>query len=150
MSGAAGFPVRKGYESIPRDLLQPGDGVMTARALGVLAHLLSRPDGWRSSAEKLAKTFKEGRAAMETALRELESLGYLIRQRVKSPDGRWDWVWLYGDDPAYLAEKLEATLADLRAQGHIAAGHTVPQESGYGNVVDIAAGQTVPRKTVSR
>lgn len=145
MSGADSLPVRKGYESLPRELLQPEDGVMTARALGVLAHLLSRPEGWKSSADRLAKTFKEGRAAIEKSLKELETLGYLARRRVQYANGQWGWVWLYGDDPAYLAAKLESTLDSYKA--NVSAGRTETREPHLGEVVQFPRSVTETQKS---
>lgn len=126
---ARGHSLRKGYESIPREVLQPQDGRMSARALGVLAHLLSRPDGWQSSAERLARTFKEGRVAMERALNELEDLGYLARRRVRVQGGQFGWLWLYGDDPAYVAEHLAERITQVTGMSRPSA---VPQEPAYG------------------
>ena len=104
--------VKSNYEKIPQRVLQPPPGAMSARTLGVLCHLLSQPADWGTSAERLALTFTEGREAMETALNELERLGYLARRRVPIGRGRWSWVWIYGDDPALVAEDLAKLLAE--------------------------------------
>jgi hypothetical protein len=85
---------------------------MTARALGVLCHLLSQPADWAASAERLALTFREGRMAMEKTLQELERLGYLARFRVPIGRGRWGWLWIFGDDPALVAEDVPRKLAE--------------------------------------
>lgn len=115
-AGARTRHVRRGYESIPRDVLQ--DERLSYRARGVLACLLSRPDGWRTSAEQLARQGKEGREAIRTALRELEDVGYLGRQRVQTEFGQWGWVWIVGDDPAQVADALaEAVREQIRVVG---------------------------------
>lgn len=101
--------VRRGYESIPREVLQ--DKRLTFRARGLLSYLLSLPPGWRTSATRLARELdlpattkaKEGRDAIETALRELVVVGYLGRERVQADDGTWGWIWIYGDDPTEVA-----------------------------------------------
>jgi predicted transcriptional regulator len=103
---------RSHYEKIPSRVLQPKPGAMSARALGVLCHLLSQPPDWVSSAERLAFIFKEGRDAMEKALRELQELGYLARHRVPLGGGRWTWLWIFGDDPELVARDLALKLAE--------------------------------------
>lgn len=110
---ARGYSARKGTESFTREFLQPRPQVMSARALGVIVHLCSQPPGWSSSAEKLAATFKEGREAIEATLRELTALGLLDRRRYRGKDGRMAWLWIYGDDPAGVAELMTSKLREL-------------------------------------
>jgi predicted transcriptional regulator len=104
--------VKEQYENIPRRVLQ--DSRISLRALGVLVLLLSMPEGWRTSATKIAGSRKEGRDAIETALKELVAVGYLARHRVQYKNGTWGWVWLYGVDPEYVAQEAEAELERLR------------------------------------
>jgi hypothetical protein len=105
----------KGYESLSRAVLQ--DERLSYRARGVLAAILSRPSGWRTSAEQLAKQGKEGREAIRAALKELETVGYLGRARVQDGEtGLWGWVWIVGQDPETVAEALaEEVRSRLRA-----------------------------------
>lgn len=113
-TGARTRKVGKGYESIARDVLQ--DVRLSYRARGVLASLLSRPDGWRTSSEQLARQGKEGREAVRTALKELETVGYLGRERVQDRDtGTWGWVWIVGQDPEDVAAEVAA---EVRSRLH--------------------------------
>jgi hypothetical protein len=74
------------FTIIRNDVLR--DARLSYRARGVLVSLLSRPDNWRMSAEQLAgETTSEGRDAIRSALRELEIVGYLHRQKVRKLDG---------------------------------------------------------------
>jgi hypothetical protein len=112
----------KGIQLIQRDVLQ--DKRLSFRARGILAYLLSLPDGWRTSAAQLSKELKaaesadakakEGREAVERALRELVTVGYLGRERVQGAGGTWSTVWIYGDDPAVVAEAVAAEVAKRR------------------------------------
>lgn len=69
----------QGNVSIPWSTAQ--DGRMSYTATGVLTEVLSRPDGWQVSAERMSRsrtggTKGSGREAILAAFRELERLGY--------------------------------------------------------------------------
>lgn len=79
------------------------DESLTWRARGVLAYLLSRPEGWSTSAERLAGQSpkgKEGRDSMRAVLKELEDAGYLVREKVQDERGRWSTGMVVYDFPA--------------------------------------------------
>lgn len=65
------------------------DTRLSFRATGVLAYLLSFPDGYEVSARRLTAVKAEGRDAILTALDELQTAGYLHRDRAQLEDGRW-------------------------------------------------------------
>ncbi|WP_030901674.1 hypothetical protein [Streptomyces sp. NRRL F-5126] len=60
---------------------------MSYTARGLLADLLSRPDGWREDGRKMADTSPQGRLAVAKALRELAAFGYYLVERVRHADG---------------------------------------------------------------
>lgn len=73
---------------------------LSFRARGILAYLLSMPDGWSVSSHHLAKVGAEGRTAVRTGLAELVEHGYLVRERRQDPStGRWGWVQTVYDQP---------------------------------------------------
>ena len=49
--------------------------------------MLSLPDDWDYSAKGLATLCQEGRDSVESGLKELEREGYLLRRRIRSPNG---------------------------------------------------------------
>lgn len=75
------------------------DGELSFKARGVLAFLLSRPPGWKTSTEKLAQSGRDGERAIRSALKELEGRGYLTRTRSHKPDGTWDHTQTITDQP---------------------------------------------------
>ncbi|MFC9505074.1 helix-turn-helix domain-containing protein [Streptomyces sp. NPDC057002] len=57
-------------------------------AIGLGTHIQSLPVGARIDIKSLAARFPEGTTRISAALRELETHGYLRRERVRVPDGR--------------------------------------------------------------
>ena len=64
------------------------DNRLSFCARGILAYLLSLPDGRRGDIRTLAALAPEGRERVAAALRELEALGYLRRAIQRTPEGR--------------------------------------------------------------
>ncbi|MFJ1582544.1 hypothetical protein ACIOC1_04435 [Streptomyces sp. NPDC088197] len=75
----------RGFTVLPNTLLQ--DRRLSYTARGLLADLLSRPDGWREDGRHMADTSPQGRLAVAKALRELTAAGYYRVERVRRPDG---------------------------------------------------------------
>lgn len=57
------------------------DGRLSLRARGLLVQLLSHRPGWTVTTESLMRDNPEGRDSIRGAVRELEGVGYLKRQR---------------------------------------------------------------------
>ena len=62
------------------------DERLSAKAVGVLAYLLSLPPNWEVHSEQLAKRFDCGERAIRAAMKELNKAGYARRRVVRSPD----------------------------------------------------------------
>lgn len=92
------------------------DARMSFRARGLLAYLLSRPDGWTTDHKRLAGCGREGQKAILAALRELEVCGYLTRDRRRDTrTGRWTTEWTVRDQPrARLREVGEPRVTPLQ------------------------------------
>ena len=73
------------FSVLPNSLLQDRRLSFTAR--GLLADLLSRPDGWREDGRHMADTSTQGRGTVRKALKELTAAGYYRVDVVRLPDG---------------------------------------------------------------
>jgi hypothetical protein len=63
------------------------DPRVTGTAKGVFGLISTHRDGYGISVETLCEDMKEGPSAVKAALRNLEEHGYLVRTRVREPDG---------------------------------------------------------------
>ena len=66
---------------------------ISARAKGIFGYIMTLPDNWELHLNHLYNQFSEGRDAINTALTELETFGYLFKKRVTGTDqstGGWD------------------------------------------------------------
>ncbi|MGW7442565.1 hypothetical protein [Kitasatospora sp. NPDC054795] len=75
----------RAFTVLPNGLLQ--DRRLSYTARGLLADLLSRPDGWREDGRQMADSSPQGRGAVRRALKELKDAGYYRVDRVRMPDG---------------------------------------------------------------
>ena len=75
------------------------DRRLSWRARGILIYLLSQPDNWKTTAAHLTAVGQEGRDAVRIALGELETVGYLIRQKHQDERGRWSTATYVYDCP---------------------------------------------------
>ncbi|MGW7582582.1 hypothetical protein ACWGKU_19735 [Kitasatospora sp. NPDC054768] len=73
------------FTVLPNGMLQCRRLSYTAR--GLLADLLSRPDGRREDGRHMADTSPQGRGAIRKALKELTAAGYYRVERIRMPDG---------------------------------------------------------------
>lgn len=76
------------------------DPRLSFRATGILAYLLSLPDHSEITGLRIAALKREGRDAVYAALKELESAGYLKRERRQDPQTRrWYHVQTLAEVP---------------------------------------------------
>lgn len=63
------------------------DERLSLKSRGLLTLILSHRVGWNITIESLARTNPEGRAAIRTAVNQLEEFGYLTRERLQDEGG---------------------------------------------------------------
>lgn len=105
------------FTILPNATLQ--DDRLSFVARGILAELISRPDGWDINADALWQQAKrrrgkksgEGREAIRAAFVELEQYGYLVRRRIRR-DGRINTALDLYDTPGHRAPEASAHADD--------------------------------------
>jgi len=78
------------YFFMRRDAAQ--DDRLSWEGRGLLAYVLSKADNWKIRLGDLRKQGGAGRDVTRRILRELETAGYLTRERVRLAHGRFDWI----------------------------------------------------------
>ena len=66
---------------------------VTPRAARVFIYLMSNDEGWATSAARVASILGMGESTVGAALRDLEALGYLRRERKNVQGGRFKWEY---------------------------------------------------------
>lgn len=78
------------------------DTDLSLKARGLLSTMLSLPDDWSFSVAGLAAIVPDGKAAITTALKELESAGYVARSQTREGCGHYCGVaWTISDVPEF-------------------------------------------------
>ena len=106
---------------------------MTLTAIGLAVHIQSLPDGARVDIKTLAARFPEGETRIASALRELETHGYVSRTRERLPSGRVVTHTVAYDRPGHVSghvsEHVTSQGPDLvrqRPVPHERPAHPVP------------------------
>ncbi len=83
----AKLTVKTRFGTTPVTLLNDKDLSLTAK--GLYGYLQSKPDEWDFSISGMASQCKEGEKAIRTAIKELETTGWLIRHNYHGEKGKW-------------------------------------------------------------
>lgn len=108
---------------------------LTWRARGLLAELLSLPDGWDTNVDKLVKQGRaygnvtEGRAAMRKAMSELADAGYVTYERKQDAHGHWQTEMIVCDEPDPNAVHRRTRNRNVGAPERRATGTSVDRTS---------------------
>ncbi|MFF3350538.1 hypothetical protein [Streptomyces sp. NPDC002779] len=89
------------------------DSQLSFKAKGIFGYVSTHTSGWQVTVADLVRSGPDGREAVRTGLQELEAHGYLIRERLRRPDGTFgEIVYCITDRPAALDLALDE--ADVR------------------------------------
>lgn len=105
-------PFETEYTTLPNRWLR--DERLSYKARGILALLMSHVDGYEISIADLAKgSFKEGREAVMTGLKELRGYGYLTMDKSRRPGGTFTTEYVLQDpEPDLLIHRIETESAN--------------------------------------
>ena len=76
------------------------DTRLSIKAKGVMAYLLSKPDGWRGQVFDIVNNSTSGKKTVQAALKELTIYGYVKLIKTRKPDGALTSYYLIFDKPA--------------------------------------------------
>ncbi|MBO6108029.1 MAG: helix-turn-helix domain-containing protein [Eubacterium sp.] len=82
------FRVEKSRDYTTMSNFHLRDKSLSLKAKGLLSQILSLPDNWNYSVSGLAAINKESRDSIRTAITELEGCGYIVRNRLRTNDGK--------------------------------------------------------------
>ena len=85
VNNTKGFTVMSNYHFQDKEI--------SLKAKGLLGLMLSLPSNWDYSVNGLVAIVKENKAAVQTALKELEEHKYLKRTRAQDETGRFDYIY---------------------------------------------------------
>ena len=76
------------------------DDRLSFKAKGLLAYMLTLPDDWVFYESEIAKHSTDGKQAVRTGLKELQSAGYLVKEQARNQNGKFSKVdWVVSDEP---------------------------------------------------
>ena len=119
------------------------DSGLSWEARGLLAYLLSKPDGWQVSIHDLLKQkndagrYGSGRDKVYRMLNELKTKGYLYRVRINGAGGKFEVVNTIYESPSLNPHHSveESTVNGLSVHGLSVSGSTVSGSTVSGSTV---------------
>ena len=84
------------------------DPRLSCKARGIASYLLSKPPGWQIWTGDLIRRSTDGKAAVFAALKELETYGYLTRERLNDERGRIHWRKSMSATPTQMWDEDDA------------------------------------------
>nr|DAM62044.1 MAG TPA: Dna polymerase B [Caudoviricetes sp.] len=90
---------KENYTCISNDVFRSD---LSLKARGMLCTMLSLPDDWEFSENGLQAILRDGQTSVRSAIKELESAGFLSRTRERDENGRMGkCVWIVCDYPRF-------------------------------------------------
>ncbi|MCQ8833823.1 hypothetical protein [Streptomyces malaysiensis] len=91
------------------------DNRLSYKAKGIFGYISTHQDGWQVTVAGMVRSGPDGRDAVRTGLKELETHGYLIRERLRRTNGTLgEIVYSITDHPTFV----DALMADAATALH--------------------------------
>lgn len=101
---------KENYTCISNDVFRSD---LSLKARGMLCTMLSLPDDWEFSENGLQAILKDGQTSVRSAIKELESAGFLSRTRERDESGRMGrCIWIVCDYPRFENPSMGAPSLD--------------------------------------
>lgn len=110
------------------------DAKLSAKAKGILAYLLSRPDNWETRTEQLIAVMRDGRDSILSGLTELEKAGYFERSPVRDPKTKRISHWIKNVYECPTVKQTSTPLGTLDDSGKTINGKAVNGIPGNGAI----------------
>lgn len=90
---------------------------------GFLLFMLSKPDDWNFNFTNFEKSLGIGEKAIRSLLKQLESLKYLKRERLRNKSGHYEWNYYVYEEPYDRVLKMD--ISPCSPSGHMEEGDVV-------------------------
>lgn len=105
---------KENYTCISNDVFRSD---LSLKARGMLCTMLSLPDDWEFSENGLQAILKDGQTSVRSAIKELETAGFLSRTRERDESGRMGrCIWTVSDYPRFENPSLDRSNLDYEPQ----------------------------------
>lgn len=101
---------KENYTCISNDVFRSD---LSLKARGMLCTMLSLPDDWEFSENGLQAILKDGQTSVRSAIKELETAGFLSRTRERDESGRMGrCIWTVSDYPRFENPSMDTPSLD--------------------------------------
>lgn len=126
------------------------DSRLSWRARGILAYLLSKPNDWTVSVKDIESGGKEGRDAVQAALKELASIGYATMELARSGGGKLAGkTWVIHEEPTNGFSVSRQASEGLKNRPTVfpTVGKSAPTNNDKGNNIERRESEHAPAQT---
>ncbi|TDA63579.1 helix-turn-helix domain-containing protein [Sulfuricurvum sp. IAE1] len=119
------------------------DEKISLKAKGLYLYLVSKPDNWAFSIERISKESKDGEDSVKSAIKELEKCGYLTRSQFNKNGNFGSNIYTLFDEPLPSGENPPT----VTVRGKTASGKTASGKTASGKSPDLIKKREVKNNT---
>ena len=106
----------KGFTVMPNSISY--DPRLSIKGFGMLCKLLMLPEDWDFTISGLATQFKDSKDSVSSALKELEGLGYLVREQIRAERGKFGKTCYHVfEEPIDTSKSVDEILSEEDEEG---------------------------------